>query len=115
MSYIVVPPKGDIIAKDEGGISIDLLRREMGVRYVEYLPKPERHGHLTFWASEEPNAPDGTALPQNPRATALLSEALWPGTRIVGTVVVTGLPDGEGDIMGLDPEQEQDLLKSLGR
>lgn len=76
--------------------------------YIECLDFEYRGVQATLWLNEEGKL---VGLPYNPVATQYVRSIIMPHDYIVGDVVLTGLPDEEGNTTGLTIEEVAVLIR----
>lgn len=110
-----------VILRPDGGFTVDDIDPEYRA-FVQHFDggfvqalytTSDSDQDVTFWIDEEGKFKD---LPPNQEATALLKQwlthddrTLNPGDVLVGTVVITGGTDDEGETLGLTPESTEEI------
>src|SRR5688572_5420140 len=93
--WATVTPDG-VFTLHENEPTLEVLQEEVGGS-VEALGSPDPGLTITVFVNEERKGQDGQPLTMNPKASTFMAPVLWPGQRIVGTVVLAGPPDdGKG-------------------
>lgn len=107
--WVTVAPDGTFEVRYE---KPDLERLQQAVSgYIEALPSPMPD--TAIMVNDSHNREDGTPLAMNPKATGWLKDVLWPGQRIVGTLVIAGAPTEDGELTALTDEQVMSLREKL--
>ena len=113
--WLVVQPDGTVLVREDE-LVLDAMQEAVQGE-LEALPSPIT-GVTMFvnkdrldWRSQQP-------LLLNPKATALMANSLWPGQRIVGPMILAGLPsdpdeDEESAFVDLSDEQVASLQEKL--
>lgn len=92
MKVLIIPPQGPVQVEEPEKMDLDFLQKAVG-GYVEVVGLDG----ATMWLWEEAKLQEKVP-PQNPLATRLLHEAGgMPWDMVVGTAVITGPPDDEGN------------------
>lgn len=112
--WVVIAPDGSMTVREDEPTLEALQEAVQGD--LEALPAP--FGGVSVFVNEEKkNQTSGEPLPMNPKATAFMAGNLWPGTRLVGPMVVAGAPnpdDEAGMLTSLSDEQVASLTGKLG-
>lgn len=113
MKWLIVRPDGAVLEREDD-LVLDAMQEAVQGE-LEALPSPIA-GVSVFvneqrldWRSQQP-------LLLNPKATALMANSLWPGQRIVGSMILAGSPDPEdetGALVSLSGEQVASLKEKL--
>jgi hypothetical protein len=102
---VAISPAGSVELIDLSSGSLEKLQTAVG-GWVQAI---ELSNELTLWCNEEGKM---NGLEFNPFAQHLWCQAFGAGTDyIVGTVVLTGGTDDEGDTIGITEEQILSLFK----
>jgi hypothetical protein len=102
---VAISPAGSVELIDLSSGSLEKLQTAVG-GWVQAI---ELSNELTLWCNEEGKM---IGLEHNPLAQHLWDRAFGAGTDyIVGTVVLTGGTDDEGDTIGITEEQILSLFK----
>ena len=99
--YLVIEPKGTITAHEailNTGDAQDIVGGD-----IEILPEPADVEAVLICNEEGKRQ----GLEPNWLATRLIRHAIRTTDFVTGNVIVAGLPDGEGNLTSLTPEQEQ--------
>jgi hypothetical protein len=109
--WAVLTPDGELTVHEGVPILEDLQAAVHGD--VEAIASPFPDLPVAFYVNEERKARGNGPLPLNPKATTLLQGVLWPGQRLVGALVVSSLPDKDGDLSPMTDEQVGRLRELL--
>lgn len=105
---IIIPPEGEIRDVEMPDDLYQPLKDIIGGWLECPAIMRDELADLSIWVDEEGKL---KTLPYNPRATLI---ANIPGDIIVGTVVITGPPDSEGETLGLTFEQIEKVRSVIG-
>jgi hypothetical protein len=107
---LVITPEGDVqkITLDDYETDYFIISGAVG-GYVERVPLGNHT--MLMWLNEEGKI---HSLPYNPTAQTLWDREYGEGTDyIVGTVVITGEDDDDGNTVGLTDSQIADLAQAI--
>lgn len=102
--WVTVTSDGIVTVRDDEPTLETMQQAVLGD--LEALPSPVP-GVSVFVAMEQ------AGLPVNGKATTFMVNNLWPGTRILGPLVLTGDPIGDGELAELTDEQVALLQEKL--
>lgn len=112
MKWVVIDVGGDIAVHDEE-LTLEQLQQAVD-GYAEHVASPDPDLPVSVFINEERKSHSNGALQLNGKATTFLSPVLWPGTRIVGPMVVAGPADADGELTSLSDEQVAYLKGRFG-
>jgi len=104
--WAVLDPDGTLRVREDEATGEALEDALHG--YAETMPSPDPN--LNLFINETRLDEQGQPLRMNPKATAFLTEVLWPGQRVVGPLVITGLRNNQG-VTPLTEEQVAELTE----
>ena len=102
--WITVTPDGTVTVRDDEPTLETMQQAVQGD--LEALPSPVS-GVSVFVNMEKGD------LPVNGKATTFMVNSLWPGSRLPGTMLLTGEANGEGELIDLTDEQVALLQEKL--
>lgn len=100
--WMALLPNGELREYDDEPTLARMQEEAHGNLTAVKVPDP--HMPVSLFVNEEKQTLDGTPLALNPKAYMLLHAVLWPGDRIHGPLLITGLPNGDGDLNDLTAE-----------
>lgn len=101
--WISVTPDGVMHEHDD---EPTLARLQLAAEgYVEVTPSPDPGLTVSVFLNEERRDREGNGLLLNPKASVFMEPLLWPGQRIVGTLIVAGKADDDGNLSDLAEEE----------
>ncbi len=111
--WLLVQPDGTVLVREDE-LELDTMQDAVQGE-LEALPSPIA-GVSVFVNTEHLDWRSRQPLLVNPKATALMANSLWPGQRIVGSMILAGAPDPDdeqGALVDLSDEQVASLQERL--
>jgi Domain of unknown function (DUF3846) len=111
--WLTVEPDGTVTERDDDP-TLETMQ-EVVQGNLEAIASPEE-GVSVFVNEEKKDWRSGQPLLLNAKATGYLRDMLWPGTRIVGKMILAGAPDPtdeDGNLQPLTSEQVASLMERL--
>ena len=110
---IVITPEGSITQMEmgkDGQSEYDFLNKTVA-GWIQAVDLDGTLAGFTIWVNEEGKM---SGLPYNDLATLLWEISYGQTDIMVGTAVITGNADEEGDTLGLTPEQASKIFTLIG-
>lgn len=111
MDYLIISPDGDIKDVSNGSLTHQQMHDIVNAD-LELLQAPPDLDVSVFAAESKVNDA-GDRLHLNSRVTSLLVDVMWPGDNVVGTVIITGPVDAEGESTSLDEVTKHAVAERL--